>query len=159
MKTQSDRRQFIRNTSIAGCALLVSEKLLAFSYRQDEVPDPKKLNYCGYVCPKDCQFLEASVKNNAELKKAAYDQWEIKDRYQVEFSADKIFCFGCKNENKPAGVVMTNCTVRSCAIAKKFDSCIECKSLKNCNKDLWSRFPEFHKSVVSMQESYFEGKS
>ncbi|WP_340110657.1 DUF3795 domain-containing protein [Maribellus mangrovi] len=159
MKTQPDRRRFIKNSSVAGCAILISGKLMAFSFPQEEVPYPKKLNYCGYTCPKDCKFLEASLKNDSSLKKEAYEEWKIKDRYGVDFAADKIFCFGCKTADKPEGVVLTNCTVRSCAIENKFDSCIQCKTLKSCEKDLWTRFPEFHKSVIKMQESYLEGKA
>lgn len=123
-----------------------------------KIPDPKKLNYCGYTCPKDCQFLEASVKNDTELKKKAYETWHIKERYNVDLDAKKTFCFGCKNNDKPAGVVMLNCTVRQCAIDKKFDSCIECKELKDCGKDLWIRFPDFKNAVIKMQTVYLENR-
>ena len=159
MTTNPNRRKFIRNSTIAGCTLLLSGKLSAFSFQGDEIPDPKKLNYCGYSCPKDCQFLEASVKDSTELKKKAYVTWKIKERYNVEFDSKTAFCFGCKNKEKPIGVVMANCTVRSCAIEKNHDSCIQCKKLKTCDKDLWNRFPDFHKAVLQMQEKYFESRS
>jgi hypothetical protein len=159
MTTQTNRRRFIRSSAIAGCTIIAAGKLTAFSFPQDEVPDPKKLNYCGYTCPKDCQFLEASVKNDSELKMKAYETWKIKERYNIDFDAEKIFCFGCKNTEDPAGVVMLNCTVRQCAIGKNLDACIECNNLKICDKDLWSRFPEFHQSVIKMQASYEESKS
>ncbi|WP_319503264.1 DUF3795 domain-containing protein [uncultured Draconibacterium sp.] len=159
MTNQSNRRQFIINSSFTGCAIFLSGKLSAFTFPQDELPDPKKLNYCGYTCPADCQFLEASEKNDVELKKKANEQWKIEEHYGIAFEAEKIFCFGCKNSDKPAGVVLTNCTVRACAIDKQFDSCIQCKQLKNCDKDLWKRFPDFHKSVITMQETYFESKA
>jgi len=94
-----------------------------------------------------------------ELKKKAYETWHIKERYNVDFDAEKIFCFGCKNSNKPTGVVMQNCTVRSCAIGKKYDSCIECKVLNDCGKDLWTRFPDFKMEVIKMQTVYFENRS
>lgn len=159
MKANSDRRQFILNSSLVGCTLLISGKLSAFSFPEDEIPDPKKLNYCGYKCPKDCQFLDASIKNDTELKKKAYETWKIKERYNVDFDPKTSFCFGCKNKEKPAGVVMTNCTVRTCAIDKDHDACIECKELKTCTKDLWTRFPEFHKAVIKMQVTYLEAKA
>lgn len=159
MKTKSSRRQFIINSSVFGCTLLVSGKLSAFSFPQDKIPNPKEINYCGYTCPKNCEFLEASVKNDPELKKKAYETWEIKKRYGVDFHEETTFCFGCKNADKPAGVMMTNCTVRSCAIEKKHDSCIQCDKLEACNKDLWSRFPEFHKSVIKMRKVYCEAKA
>jgi len=161
MENQFNRRKFVTASAFMGCALFVSGKLSAFNnfaHLQNEIPDPKKLNYCGYTCPKDCQFLEASLKNDTELKKKAYETWHIKERYNVDFDAGKIFCFGCKNSDKPAGVVMQNCTVRSCAINKKFDSCVECKELKDCDKDLWTRFPDFKKEVIKMQTIYFENR-
>lgn len=158
MKTQLNRRLFIKNSSTASCALLLSTTLSAFSYPEDEIPDPQKLNYCGYTCPENCQFLEASIKNDNELKKKAFETWHIKERYNVDFDPKTSFCFGCKNEDKPVGVVMKNCSVRSCAIAKNHDACIQCKHLKTCDKDLWTRFPDFHKGVLKMQVTYFEAK-
>lgn len=159
MKTQSNRRSFIRNSALTGCTLLVAGKLSAFTFPEDEIPNPKELNYCGYKCPKDCQFLEASVKNDTELKKKAYETWKIKEHYNIDFDAKTSVCFGCKNTDKPAGVVLSNCTVRSCAINKDIDSCIQCNTLKTCDKDLWTRFPDFHQSVIKMQTVYFEAKS
>ena len=105
MKTNFNRRKFVSTGAVAGCTLLISGKLSAlnhFSHFQNEVPDPKKINYCGYTCPKDCQFLEASVKNDVELKKKAYETWKIKEHYNVDFDSENIFCFGCKNEDKPS---------------------------------------------------------
>lgn len=65
MKPNSTRRQFLRTSAITGCALFLSGKFSTasgFSHLQDEIPDPKKINYCSYTYPKDCQFLEASLK-------------------------------------------------------------------------------------------------
>lgn len=162
MKNQFSRRKFVATGTIAGCALLLSGKLQAikgFTHLQNEIPDPKKINYCGYMCPKDCVFLEASVKNDVELKKKAYETWEMKERFGVkEFDADKIFCFGCKNMEKPVGIRLQKCDVRNCAIDKKLDSCIECKDLKECEKDLWKKFPDFKNAVIKMQITYFENR-
>jgi len=161
MKNQIDRRSFVKSGTMAGCALLLSGKLSAisgFSHLQDEVPDPKKLEYCGYTCPKNCQFLEASVKNDVELKRKAYETWEMKKRFNVDFESDKIFCFGCKNPDKPIGIRLQKCDVRNCVIDKKLDSCIECNKLSECEKDLWTKFPEFRKVVIKMQEKYLEAK-
>ena len=57
----------------------------------DEDIDPKKLMYCGYTCPEECKFLIASVKNDKELRKEAYDLWKIKERFDIEFDPEKIF--------------------------------------------------------------------
>ena len=158
MTTQSNRRRFIRASAIAGC-IMISGKLSAFSFPEDKVPDPKKLNYCGYTCPDNCQFLEATVKNDTELKKKAFETWKLDERYGVSFDEKTAFCWGCKTKDKPAGAVVSNCTVRACAVEKKYDSCIQCKELKTCEKDLWKRFPEFHKSVIKMQKTYLETKA
>ncbi len=161
MKNQINRRNFVRTGAVAGCALLLSGKLTAgFTHLQNEIPDPKKLEYCGYTCPKDCLFMEASVKNDVELKKKAYETWEMKTRFGVEeFDPDQVFCFGCKNPDKPVGIRLKKCDVRQCVIDKKLDACIQCKDLSNCKKDLWTKFPDFKNAVIKMQDLYFEGKS
>lgn len=160
MKNNFNRRSFIRSGSVAGCALLMSGKIQAFrgfTGMEDERPDPKKINYCGYTCPKECKFLEASVKNDPALKKEAYEIWEMKERFGVaEFDPDQIFCFGCKTTGKPVGIRLLKCDVRQCAINKKLDSCIECPELASCEKDLWKKFPDFKKAVIEMQKKYWE---
>jgi hypothetical protein len=155
------RRTFIKKASIACggcCALMSSSSLLGLnlSYGQGEKPDPKKLNYCGYTCPPACEFKQASIANDDELKKKAFDAWKLKERYGIEFDAEKTFCFGCKNENSPEGIVLTNCSVRACAIEKNFDCCIECNDLTSCNQDLWKRFPKFYEQVKALQVSYLD---
>lgn len=164
MKTSLKRRQFIKNSTYAGigyCCLITETKLSAMSSfyneKDDEIPDPKKLNYCGYVCPEDCPFLKATLENDVELKKEAYKLWQIKERFGVEFDPEKIFCYGCKAEGKPEGIVLNKCSVRACAISKGLDCCIECDNLTDCNEDLWKRFPEFKKAVIEMQKKYRDG--
>jgi len=162
MQTKLKRREFLKQTSTAClgcCALLASSNLQAFSYLmlEGENPNPKKLNYCGYTCPTECNFLAATIENDPVKKKAAHEEWGIKERYGLDFDEKTAFCFGCKNDEKPAGVVMSNCTVRSCAIEKGYDCCIECDKLKTCDKDLWSRFAKFHDQVVEMQVKYRNG--
>jgi hypothetical protein len=158
MKTNSNRRKFIKSSATVGCILLISGKLSAISnsqHLQEVIPDPKKLNYCGYTCPADCVFLEASVKNDVELKKKAYETWEMKERFGVaEFDPEKIFCFGCKTKDKPVGIRLQKCDVRNCCIGKKLDSCIECKELSGCEKDLWKKFPDFKNAVIKMQNEF-----
>lgn len=167
MKTKN-RRQFIITSTkagIAGCALMACPNLSAFGINffenEQDIPDPKKRCYCGYKCPDDCKFLKGSVENNIELKKEAYKDWKIKERFGVEFDADKIFCYGCKNADKPEGIVLKNCTVRQCASSKGLDCCIECDELTACEKELWDRFPEFKKGVIELQKQYqqSQGKS
>lgn len=167
MKTSLNRRNFIINGAkvcIGTCALLAFNTSFASNTKKnwltnDEPIDPKKLNYCGYQCPADCLFLKGSMENNNELKMQAYELWKIKDRFGVEFDSEKIFCFGCKTKEKPEGIVLRNCTVRSCAMEKGIESCVECRELESCQKELWDRFPDFKKMVLEMQVKYFETQS
>ncbi len=164
MKTKINRRNFLIRGSQAGlacCVLLSGKNLLAgknFIMQQDDkkIPNPKDLCYCGYKCPPDCKFLKASIKNDVELKKEAYKEWKIKEQYNIDFDPEKIFCFGCKNKENEEGVVLKKCTVRSCAISKGIECCIECNELVDCEKDLWTRFPNFKKMVIDMQKKYQE---
>jgi hypothetical protein len=160
MKTNLKRRDFIIKSACAGiscCIFMAGSKLSELNgmpIPEEEKPDPEKLNYCGYQCPTDCQFLKGTLENDKKLKKKAYQSWEIKKRFGVNFSEKDIYCYGCKTKNKPEGVVLIHCTVRSCAISKGFNCCIECEELTGCDKDLWQRFPDFKKTVIDMQKQY-----
>jgi hypothetical protein len=162
METEVNRRNFIKLSAVAGitgCAFLLAGKfnsLQAFntSSTGNEVPDPKKLNYCGYKCPDDCQFLQATRENNPELKKKAYETWKIKEKYNIDFDAEKTFCWGCKTKDKPLGITVSKCPVRNCAIEKGYDCCIECDKLTSCGFELWKNFPDFQKQVIDMQKNF-----
>jgi len=157
MKSRISRRSFLASGAKAGmtCGLLAaSPGLLSLNLGEDEVPDPVSLNYCGYKCPADCKFLEATLKNDPALKKEAYETWQIKDRYGTEYDPETAVCYGCKVYDKGQGVVVSNCSVRDCAMDREFECCIECKELPECDKDLWTRYPEFHKAVIDMQVQF-----
>ncbi len=139
---------------MGGCLLLSGRNVHAWSLQDEKPVDPEKLCYCSYSCPADCHFLVASEKNDPELKKAAFGEWGLEERYGLEFIPEKIFCFKCKPGDRPEGPVLTNCTVRSCAIEKGHQACIQCDQLVECDKDLWTRFPKFHEGVLKMQEKY-----
>ncbi len=159
MKTNpSSRRQFISKTSklaISCCALAACPKFLGAGWRLDEeTPDPKKLNFCGYVCPPDCKMLKATLENDNKLKEEAFKEWKLEERLGISFDPEKVICYGCKKEDKSQGMVIQHCTVRSCATERGNDCCIECSELSACDKELWQRFPDFHKSVIEMQKKY-----
>lgn len=157
MKTNLKRREFLSSSfkvGIATCGLMLSGKLNAFTL-PDEKPDLKKLNYCGYQCPADCKVKQATIENNVELKKEAYKLWRIKEKYNTEFDAETMYCWGCKTEDKPLGIITGNCTVRSCAISKKYDCCLECKELAKCDKEIWKTFPKFRESMLELQKKHF----
>jgi hypothetical protein len=159
MKRDFKRRDFINTCFKAGitcCAVTCGAKLSGNEkvFRQDVKPDPKSLNYCGYKCPQDCPLLKGTAENNIELKKKAYEDFKFKEKYSMEFDPEKVFCYGCKIQDKPLSVPVKACTVRSCVIAKGYDCCIQCDGLIQCDKELWKSFPEFKKNVIEMQKKY-----
>jgi len=148
-----NRRTFI-STGATMCGFCLCSQFPFAAYAADEPIDPKKRNYCGYICPEDCKFLEGTLENDIVLKQEAWKLWKIEERFGVEFDEEQAICYGCKELDKPEGIVLKRCTVRACAQEKKIDCCIECDELKTCDKDLWKRFPTFHEQVVAMQEKY-----
>ena len=160
MKNSLKRREFIRHGShacIACAAFLATPDILSgICLREEDLPELTDLCYCGYQCPDDCKLLKATMENVPDLKKEAYEEWQIKELYHIDFDPEKIFCYKCKNPDKPEGIILTNCSVRRCAIEKELECCISCKELPGCDKDLWSRFPEFHRKVIEMQKAYLE---
>jgi len=148
-----DRRTFI-STGATVCGLCVCSQFPFTAFAGDEPIDPKKLNFCGYTCPKDCKFLQGTLQNDVELKRQAWKDWKIEERFALEFDEEQAICYGCKSLDKPEGVVLARCDVRACAREKAIECCIECDELEACDKDLWRRFPKFKQQVVEMQERY-----
>jgi len=160
MKTIQSRRTFIKQgavfcTACGAFALCPGMRAMTFA-RDDEKPDPLKLEYCGYKCPDDCPMYLATINNDTAAKKEAFDTWELEERYGIQFDAEKVFCYGCKVEDKPVGISAQHCDVRNCAIEKEYACCIECKELPACEKGVFSQFPDFHNAVVEMQKKYNE---
>jgi hypothetical protein len=156
MTDSKSRREFLKDVSKfgCGCALFMASGRLMSD--EKEKIDLKKLNYCGYTCPEDCKMYRAGKTGDLALKKEAFKVWKIKERYGIEFDPDIVFCHRCKTLDKPLGIAIKKCTVRACAIEKKMESCVACSELKDCDKDLWKRFPTFYEAVKKMQVQYFK---
>lgn len=154
--TQS-RREFLAASSKLGLAcgfacLCPKSRLAADSY--SSIPDPKKMNYCSYVCSKACSMKTAGESGDLEQKRAAYKELKIKERYGLEFDPDTILCNGCKTDNTQLGAAVGNCPVRKCAIKRGLNGCIECWDLKTCDKALWKESPSFHQQALNLQHRY-----
>jgi hypothetical protein len=154
-----DRRRFLTVTGHAGVALCGVFLCPRWSRAGDDPtdtakPDPAKLCYCGYTCPEECDFLRGTLTRDLELKQKAWAAWKIEERFGLAFDPAQAICHGCKAPDKPEGVVLQRCDVRSCARDRELECCIECSELPACDKDLWRRFPEFKAQVVTMQRRY-----
>jgi len=163
MKQKTNRRNFFKHSAkagLTGCALLMGSGAMSYEFLnyliQEKDIDPKTLNYCGYTCPKECLYKKATLEDDEALKKKCFEDWHIKERYGLEYDPKTSFCYGCKTEDKPEGVVVSQCTVRSCCIEKGYDCCIECDELTSCDKNLWKRFGKFYEQVIEMQVKYKE---
>lgn len=63
-----------------------------------------------------------------------------------------------KSKGHPNGIIALNCPVRACVIEKGYDACIQCDELANCDKELWIKFPKFHKKVNEMGTDWLPNK-
>lgn len=155
-----NRRVFLSTTArtgIALCGCCLCSPLAPLGAEQEGVDQPISLEgrcFCGYRCPEDCTFLRGTLEDDVELKKQAWKEWKIEQRFGVEFDPEQAICYGCRATDKPEGIVLANCTVRDCAIEKDRECCIDCDDLAGCEKDLWTRFPEFKKQVMAAQLRY-----
>lgn len=151
-----DRRAFLSGTAaVCGCCLCSPLASIAGEESgEDQNIVLADRCFCGYKCPEDCKFLQATLAADVELKREAWKLWKIEERFGVEFDADQAICYGCKSMDKPKGIVLSRCTVRDCAIEKGKDCCIDCDELVDCDRDLWRRFPAFKKQVVEAQVKY-----
>jgi len=155
MKNKTSRRNFLQK----GACLFIAAGAAGFCSRiraggflpEGKIPDPEKLEYCGYTCPDDCQLYEATLENNTDKKKEFFEKWKLRENHHVEFDPQTVFCYKCKNEGKPDGLLVKDCAVRNCAILKGYECCIQCDELAACDKSLWKTYPDFHNKVIEMQ--------
>lgn len=148
-----DRRTFI-STGATMCGLCVCAQFPFAAFAGGDPIDPKKRNFCGYICPEDCTFRKATLQNDVEMKREAWKEWEIEERFNLVFNEKQAICHGCRELDKPEGIVLKRCDVRACALEKELDCCIECDELTACDKDLWRRFPNFKEQVIQLQDAY-----
>jgi hypothetical protein len=159
MKTVLRRRDFVSKcfkAGAAGCALLYGNPLFAQDSVKLKKEDLKNLTYCCYRCTTECPTYKATIENNAELKKKAFENAKWKEKYGIDFDPDKFFCYGCKPKDKPLSINVKACTVRTCVIEKGFECCIECTGLAACDKQLWKNYPDFKAKVLEAQKAYLK---
>ena len=162
MRTEFKRREFLAacvQAGVACCALSLGPGAFAQDPVSDQKkkPDPTTLEYCGYKCPADCPLKKGTAEKNTELLKKGYTEFKLKEKYDIEFDPEKVFCYGCKTKDKPLSITVKSCTVRKCVIEKGYECCIQCSGLATCEKELWSTFPTFKEHVIALQKEYLKG--
>ncbi len=165
-RKQSRRRFLVLGAKCGGacCALLAMSRILPAQENAPAKPgperkpvDPKALAYCGIpyaYCERQCELFRATRDNDAKLKKAVYDQWEMKKKFGIEFDPEKVFCYGCKPGDKPLKVGMAECPVRVCPMANGLESCVQCLTLAACDKAFWREWPNAYAVAKTLQARY-----
>jgi len=159
------RREFLRRLGelgavCAGCSLAV--RLSAGTTTADaasaapapKLPDLKDRAYCGLICGDWCELWRATKSGDPAAKRAVYERWKWQEKFGVGFDPEKVFCHGCKAPGKPVNLAHARCTVLPCASARGFDSCLQCRRLAACDKELWKNYADFHRKMVQLQQDY-----
>jgi hypothetical protein len=167
VNAKQDRRSFLGQCAKccgAGCALVILDRIVSAQESAPVKPgqpqkplDLKALCYCGIpqaYCERQCELFKATRDNDLKLKKAVYEQWEMKKKFGIDFEPDKIFCYGCKPGDKPLKVGMAECPVRACPSANGLESCVQCLDLASCDKAFWKDWPSAFESAKKLQARY-----
>ena len=109
------------------------------------------VSYCSLECAGQCPIFKATVTDDQAVKQAVADIW-TKEMGQP-FTADDVFCAGCKQEGVPQNRAVHKCTVRQCAQDKGVGSCTRCAGLAACDKYLWQHWPDVRKQALDIQQS------
>jgi hypothetical protein len=119
-----------------------------------KLPELKTRAYCGLICGDWCELFKATKANDVAAKREVYAKWRWKEKFGVEFDPDQVFCHGCKAPGKPENIAHAKCTVLKCSVERGLESCLQCKKLAECDKELWKNYPDFHKKMVELQGTY-----
>jgi hypothetical protein len=157
------RREFLKRLSQFGVActcgclavrLAAEEAKAGEPAARQKLPELKSRAYCGLICNDDCPLFKATKANDAAAKEKVYKDWKWKEHYGVEFNPDQVFCYGCKAPGKPENIGHAKCTVLKCSVERKLESCLECRKLAECDKELWKNWPDFHQQMIKLQQAY-----
>lgn len=163
MEAKQSRRRFLKRCAKYGgacCALMACSWGLKAQESSEKKPEAQKpidfakLSYCGIPCLQACELYKATVENDEPAKKLIYEQWNWRKKFGIDYSPEKVFCHTCKPGDKPLKPGMAECTVRICAMAAGMESCVQCKDLAACGKELWKSWPQAHEFAKKMQARY-----
>jgi hypothetical protein len=164
MNAAPSRREFLKRSGQLGfaCAcgcgfptrLSAEDVLAAESAPATKLPPLRSRAYCGLICTDRCPLRKATATNDTAAKKVVFEKWRWREKYGVEFEADKVFCHGCKPDGKPRAISVSACTVRACTTDRGLESCLQCHRLASCDKELWKNSPSFRQCMEKLQQDY-----
>ncbi|MHA1647130.1 MAG: DUF3795 domain-containing protein, partial [Promethearchaeota archaeon] len=85
--------------------------------------------FCGINC-EECQAFIATKTNDEVLCKKTAKEWS---NIEYKISPEDVHCEGCHAVDENIMKFCLDCTIRSCAISKKLDTCAECSDYP-CSK-------------------------
>jgi hypothetical protein len=161
MTSPLPRREFLKLFCQFGIACGCMAERVAAEQTQAGAPAPKKnlpelktLAYCGLICDDRCKLFKATRTNDAVAKRKVYEEWKWKEKFGVNFDPDNVFCHGCKAPGKPENIPHSRCTVLKCSVGRKLESCVQCRKLAGCDKELWKNYPDFRTQMVKLRQDY-----
>ena len=89
----------------------------------------KLIAYCGLDCEK-CDARKATLNNDNELREKVAKLWS--ELNGVEITAGMINCEGCRADGVKTPFCDSLCSIRQCALVKKYETCGSCSKLENC---------------------------
>lgn len=157
MKTNFKRRDFIKYTACFCTAFVFGCKLNTNSNNNSVAEskkykgyDLKEMSYCCGNCDESCELFKATKYDDLNAKKRLAEL--ISKRLNKTFPIEDVFCYGCKNEDKPINTRTMQCTVRKCAKEKRLISCALCNDLPDCDKELWKKWPNSKVRILNIQK-------
>lgn len=117
-------------------------------------PDLKSRAHCGLRCNDRCQLFKATADKDTAAKEKIFWVWGWPEKYGMEFDPAKVFCHGCKPGEQPLNIAATRCTVRACSRERGLESCLQCRRLAACDKDLWKNWPKLKLQAEKWQQEY-----
>lgn len=87
--------------------------------------------YCGLDCEK-CEARSATINNDNDLRKKVAEKWSKLNN--ITITPEMINCDGCRIDGKKTVFCDKLCTIRQCAMNKKYKTCGDCTEMKTCKK-------------------------
>lgn len=159
MQAPLPRRAFLKLFGQLGVACCCSCSLARAADeakpKAGRLPDLKARAHCGLLCNDRCPLFKATVANDTAAKEKVYKEWGWQEKYGVGFDPAVVFCHGCKPaDNKPLNLSEARCTVRKCNRERGLETCLQCRQLAACDKELWRDWPKFKTQMEKLQQEY-----